>query len=334
MRTGEIKADHPEIEVSGNRVKSIGRKDSDRASIELEVDVLELSAQMNSSWREPKRGDEGELVKAAQLLLKSAAHSVTADGEFGDDTVTAVKAFQKAQGISKSGIVDKETWKKLFKTGKEGDSGEVVRAIQHTLRFWGYPLVADGKFGAGTKEAVKEFQFATDLEEDGIVGPNTWSRLISFDRYFPREIVGSAHEIRCDSVGLGHYQAPRGSHKHAGIDVLAPKDTVVMSPFDAKVIRKAKPHADDDTLSGIYIQGKQDTDWKDFHVKMFYLKPTIAIPSGCDAGSKLGVMQRLLDSPKYNDDRMKNHIHIEVEYKGRKVNPALFTRQYAILCSE
>lgn len=35
----------------------------------------------------------------------------------------------------------------------------------------------DGMFGAKTAEAVKDFQYANDLDDDGIVGSDTWGKM-------------------------------------------------------------------------------------------------------------------------------------------------------------
>lgn len=61
---------------------------------------------------------------------------------------------------------------------KEGQSGDDVKQIQQRLIELGYLTgSADGKFGAGTEEAVKAFQRKAGLTADGIVGSGTLSAL-------------------------------------------------------------------------------------------------------------------------------------------------------------
>ncbi len=66
---------------------------------------------------------------------------------------------------------------------RKGNSGAAVRKVQQALIDAGFPLPkfgADSVFGAETEAAVKAFQRAAGLEDaqiDGIVGPNTLSRL-------------------------------------------------------------------------------------------------------------------------------------------------------------
>ena len=67
-------------------------------------------------------------------------------------------------------------------TLRRGSSGEYVTWVQTKLIQLGYnlqPYGADGKFGAKTEAAVKDFQRDHDLNSDGIVGPKTYEALDS-----------------------------------------------------------------------------------------------------------------------------------------------------------
>jgi hypothetical protein len=61
---------------------------------------------------------------------------------------------------------------------KPGDSGAEVTKLQRALAQAGYsPGAIDGKYGAGTTAAVKQFQQAKGLSADGIAGPKTLAAL-------------------------------------------------------------------------------------------------------------------------------------------------------------
>lgn len=61
---------------------------------------------------------------------------------------------------------------------KNGSSGTEVKALQYLLRFRGYSIGVDGLFGSGTENVVKTFQRSAGLTADGIVGTNTWGKLV------------------------------------------------------------------------------------------------------------------------------------------------------------
>ncbi|MCU1367180.1 MAG: Peptidoglycan-binding domain 1 protein, partial [Ilumatobacteraceae bacterium] len=64
-----------------------------------------------------KKGDTGDGVKQIQTALKNKGYKVTVDGDFGQQTDTAVKAFQKKSGLKQDGIVGPKTWAKLSAAG-------------------------------------------------------------------------------------------------------------------------------------------------------------------------------------------------------------------------
>lgn len=58
-------------------------------------------------------------------------------------------------------------------TLRVGSSGSEVKKWQKFLRWAGYDVKADGKFGALARRATIDFQKAKKLSADGVVGPNT-----------------------------------------------------------------------------------------------------------------------------------------------------------------
>lgn len=62
-----------------------------------------------------KNGSRGTNVKALQILLNGKGYNCgTADGIFGNGTLSAVKKFQSRNGLSADGIVGAQTWKALL----------------------------------------------------------------------------------------------------------------------------------------------------------------------------------------------------------------------------
>lgn len=60
-----------------------------------------------------------------------------------------------------------------------GAKGEITKLLQEKLTALGYNTNGvDGIFGNGTRNAVVKFQRDNGLSSDGIVGKNTWSKLI------------------------------------------------------------------------------------------------------------------------------------------------------------
>lgn len=65
-------------------------------------------------------------------------------------------------------------------TIKEGSKGPAVSEAQDLLNKKGnYGLAVDGVFGAKTKIAVIDFQTKNALTADGIIGPQTWVKLLA-----------------------------------------------------------------------------------------------------------------------------------------------------------
>lgn len=62
-------------------------------------------------------------------------------------------------------------------TLKKGSKGDEVEVLQHLLNVEGVKVTIDGDFGPRTETAVKVFQMAKGLVNDGIVGPATWKAL-------------------------------------------------------------------------------------------------------------------------------------------------------------
>ena len=144
------------------------------------------------------KGSSGDSVFKLQQALKIKGYlKGTVDGKYGDVTANAVKAFQKSAGLSQTGKADKTTIAKLFGTSAsasdpkmsgitkisdikvpattaKGSSGKNVLALQQALKLKGYyKATINSKYDETTVAAVKAFQKAKGLYQDGIAGNNT-----------------------------------------------------------------------------------------------------------------------------------------------------------------
>ena len=151
------------------------------------------SSSSSSSATRLEKGSTGSAVKDLQTKLKKLGYyDAYVDGDYGDTTVAAVKAFQKKYNLTADGIAGKETLKKLDSAYKNadsdkdddslrmGDSGSAVKDLQTKLKKLGYyDGTVDSTFGSGTYAAVKAFQKKYNLTADGVAGSETLKKLDS-----------------------------------------------------------------------------------------------------------------------------------------------------------
>ena len=80
-------------------------ENKEEATVEITLNVL-------------RKGSAGEQVKALQRMLYALGYSLGSlnpiDGSFGSKTDTAVRDYQKANGLAVDGIVGEQTWRKLL----------------------------------------------------------------------------------------------------------------------------------------------------------------------------------------------------------------------------
>ena len=149
------------------------------------------SSSSSSSATRLEKGSTGSAVKDLQTKLKKLGYyDAYVDGDYGDTTVAAVKAFQKKYNLTADGIAGKETLKKLDSAYKNadsdkdddslrmGDSGSAVKDLQTKLKKLGfYNAYVDGSYGDTTVAAVKAFQKKYNLTADGVAGSETLKKL-------------------------------------------------------------------------------------------------------------------------------------------------------------
>lgn len=185
---------------------------------ELNSEGIRLADVSKNFVTEIRPGDTGNPVRVLQYYLAVIAvynnniPTLTIDGVFGDATGNAVRAFQRANGLPETGVVDEATWNALNSTYlgilqsyppqflaedyspypgtplRIGSTGDPVRVIQQRLAFISrfYENVPNvevtGTFDEQTQTAVDAFLEDIGLPPKGFVGPGAW-QLIE-DTYF------------------------------------------------------------------------------------------------------------------------------------------------------
>lgn len=144
--------------------------------------------------------------------------------------------------------------------------------------------------------------------------------LMSMSRFMKFSMLNYKQGLRgCDAWGCGNYNAPRGNHKHKGLDFKIAPNGVVYAPFPCKVIRHGFPYSDDYSFKLIEIQGLDG--YKDYTAKLMYVKD---LP---ELGTIFKEKQEICkadDLSRRYDSKMTNHVHFELYAKGVLLNPEIF----------
>lgn len=145
-----------------------------------------------------KSGSSGlEVRKLQARLAELGYYAGGTDGLYGETTATAVKAFQRNNGLTGDGQAGEQTQKKLYSASAKyasapvatadpdqirslslGMTGNDVYALQARLIELRYMTgVADGVFGQETQEALIAFQKNNNLTADGVAGYSTIKKI-------------------------------------------------------------------------------------------------------------------------------------------------------------
>ena len=146
-------------------------------------------AQSPVSYSALRMGDSGSAVRNLQYTLYELGYyDGSIDGEYGQTTSDAVRAFQIQNNISPvDGVAGSKTLSRLYSSDAiaataanvqydkvgPGQSGEIVVQIQDCLVQMGYLGSITGTYDDETTQAVKDFQTANGLTPDGICGSKT-----------------------------------------------------------------------------------------------------------------------------------------------------------------
>ncbi len=183
-------------EVTSADVEALGLGGSSQPAPEPEPESEPQPAPDASPHVGLNRGDRGPLVADVQRALIERGITVGggADGVFGPMTQAALVEFQRANGLSPTGVVSAADVNALGLAGDEpaappatdvfiglstGSRGAAVRELQKALIEAGVTVGggADGVFGPKTEQALRSYQSAQGLGESGVVDAETVQRL-------------------------------------------------------------------------------------------------------------------------------------------------------------
>ena len=156
----------------------------------LTVVGIPLVSGANSQWLKTQFSDKGTIDsfprdKVCLVFRKESDGRMHHVGVYcADGTVAHAKGHD--YGVVRQSIDDvtfthwgipSGLYDDKMPTLRKGNSGEYVRILQQALKDSGYDLTVDGKFGAKTEDALKDYQKKHGLYVDGVCGPKTWESL-------------------------------------------------------------------------------------------------------------------------------------------------------------
>ena len=258
------------------------------------------SSSSSSSATRLEKGSTGSDVKDLQTKLKKLGYyDAYVDGDYGDTTVAAVKAFQKKYNLTADGIAGKETLKKLDSVYENanndkdddslrmGDSGSAVKDLQTKLKKLGYYSgTVDSTFGSGTYAAVRAFQKKYNLTADGVAGSETLKKLDSVYKNADNDKDGDSlrmgdsgsavKDLQTKLKKLGYYDgtvdSTFGSGTYAAVKAFQKKYNLtadgVAGSETLKKLDSAYKNADSDKDDGSLRKGATGSAVKDLQTKL------------------------------------------------------------------
>jgi peptidoglycan hydrolase-like protein with peptidoglycan-binding domain len=143
-------------------------------------------------------GDFGQPARCVETRLVQLGYWLAGPNDTFDSTaVVALQRFQSKQGLASTGIADYQTLVRLriytplvrpaatcstHYSVRLGGTGNGPRCVEQRLIQLGYWLLGpDGRFDSTAVTALRNFQYKSGLQNDGIAGPRTLMRLGIYD---------------------------------------------------------------------------------------------------------------------------------------------------------
>jgi peptidoglycan hydrolase-like protein with peptidoglycan-binding domain len=124
-------------------------------------------------------GARSDAVRVLQQALTDAGYPTPVTGYFAARTATNLRKFTVANGLKRSSTLTIEAARALGLhpvpkvPTRYGQRGEHVLLLQEALRAEGFAIAADGRFGPGTRQALRTYQAEHALKVTGYLDAAT-----------------------------------------------------------------------------------------------------------------------------------------------------------------
>ena len=288
--------------------------------------------------RLPKRGQGSKDVVIVQNALMAAGIRVAggADGIFGNATTRAIRSFQKASGLKVTGKLDQQTaitlgvmaapvtqavanpaptttqtpaassGQYVSKLPVRGQRGTDVIILQSALMANGITVKggADGLFGTATANAISSFQKKNGFSANGRLDNRTATRL---GIIAPPSVQLAVFPVQGPCSFENTWQAPRGTRKHEGVDIIAAEGKLIYAVADGTIT--VKYHAATSTRSGngLRLTTADGTYFMYAHLQRF--------ADGIEVGTQVKAGQVIGYNGKTGNTSTP-HLHFEIHPRG------------------
>ena len=218
-------------------------------------------------------GSTGDNVKILQEKLKILGfYNPVVTGSFGLSTEVGVKAFQREYDLEETGIVNEETWQKLFELTKVavdrtransllsiGSSGEEVRQLQIKLKallYYTGPI--NSNFDLETENALKRFQANNNLTATGTTDSQTWSVLNSLYGNLNPCVTGEEESTNTYTVQRGDTLYSIAKNFNTTVEALKQLNNLTSNTLSIGQVLKI-PTEEETTTPTTYTVQKGDT---------------------------------------------------------------------------
>lgn len=159
-------------------------KDSGTGDCQLEADHVGIVKEVKNNIIYVIEGNYSKSVKIRQIKVngKYIRGFATPDYKTASKTYNFNKKITIKPNTTNTNITTTQKVSTIASTVpylKKGDVNDAVKVMQVVLNWLGYNCgEIDGSFGSGTQNAVKKYQKAVGITQDGICGKDCWKNML------------------------------------------------------------------------------------------------------------------------------------------------------------